>query len=126
MSRQNSARLDDPREIEELIVLPERLLARTLGRALKDSDGIADALDHLRAARGEFFRRKNFSAGEYRLCARQGAAAEPDRQTEDRRAGDACLHASACYGLTRSASKAWRRDAAVSVGAFTILPHPCL
>jgi hypothetical protein len=42
VDRHNHPRFGDSREVEELIALPERLLAGTLGRALEDGDGVAD------------------------------------------------------------------------------------
>ena len=53
VEQHQGARLDDAGQVEELVVLPERLLAGAFGRALKDGDAVADRVDHLRPARRE-------------------------------------------------------------------------
>ena len=60
-------RLGDSRQVEELVALPERLLARPLGRTLHNGDRVADALQQAGPPRGEFLGRKNFGSRKYRL-----------------------------------------------------------
>ena len=73
VDRDDRARLDDAGQVEELVVLAERLFAGPLGRALQDRDAVADLLHHLRAARREFLGRKDLGAGEDRLSRRERA-----------------------------------------------------
>ena len=73
VDRDDRPRLDDARQVEELIGLAERLFARSLGGALQNRDRVADALDDLRAARSKLLRRKNLCAGEHRLRRRPRA-----------------------------------------------------
>ena len=77
VDEEHRARLGDTGQIEELVVLPERLLAWPLGRALQDGDRIADPFDDPGAACREFIGRKDLVAGEHRLCG------EPRPEDED-------------------------------------------
>src|SRR5581483_5361739 len=57
--------LDDAGEIEELVALPERLLARSFGRALQNRNGIANLRHHARAACSELLGWKNLGSGKH-------------------------------------------------------------
>ena len=70
------ARLDDAGEVEELVVLPQRLLAGPFGRPLQDRDAVADVRHHLRAPRRELLRRKDVGAGEDGLGEREDRCGE--------------------------------------------------
>jgi len=72
--------LDDAGQVEELIVLAERLLTRPFGRALEDRNGVTNLCHDPRASCREFLERKDFRAGEHRLSRR--------RDREDQQAGD--------------------------------------
>ena len=63
----DGARLDDAGHVEELVALPQRLLARPLGRALKDGDRVANPFHDLRATRRELVGWKDVGAGKHRL-----------------------------------------------------------
>ena len=69
---EESARLDDPGQVEELIALPQRRLAAPFGGALQDRDAVTDGVDHLRATSNELLRWKG--VGESLLCARTPSA----------------------------------------------------
>ena len=78
-------RLGDAGHVEELIVLPERLLAGPLGRPLQNRDAVANLCDHARTPRGEFFGRKDLRAGEYRLSRRHRPGNEQNEQPGDQK-----------------------------------------
>src|SRR5258708_27418310 len=83
VDHRDRARLDDARQVEELIVLAEGLLARTFGRALQNRDAVADALDDLCAPSGELLGRKDVRSGEDGLRRRPGASRERDEKGRD-------------------------------------------
>jgi hypothetical protein len=56
--------------------LPQRLFARSLGRALKDGDRVANPFHDPRAARRELVGRKDLGAREHRLCGGTGEQEE--------------------------------------------------
>src|SRR4029079_4619725 len=83
VDRHNRAGLDDTGQVEELIVLPERLLARPLGRALHDRHTVSDSLHQARAPVCEFLDGEDLGAGENRLRRRPKAdAADRDDDGE--------------------------------------------
>jgi hypothetical protein len=76
------ARFDDSGQIEELIVLPKRLLAGPFGRPLDDGHRAADAIHDPRPPRGEFLGGEDLGAGEDRL------PRQPRRPRRQYRGGD--------------------------------------
>jgi len=71
---------------QELIALPERLLAGTLGRALEDRDGVADLFHDAGTPRRELLGREDLRTGEDwlgRRCLREHQQAG-DEETERR------------------------------------------
>ena len=91
VDHRDRARLDDAGEVEELVVLPQRLLAGPLGRALQDRDAVADVRHQLRAPRRELLRREDLRAGEDGLGERDdGGGEERDGGEQWRSDHDGC------------------------------------
>jgi hypothetical protein len=67
IDHRDRSRLYHARQVEELIVLAQRLLTRTLGCSLQNRYAVADRRHHFDAASDEFFRREDLGPGEHWL-----------------------------------------------------------